>query len=69
MLSRDHALTQAEILAYAKDQGVPIVDVQPACYMENFTGMMLPRKVSISSFSPRTAVFILRSLADRNKFV
>jgi hypothetical protein len=52
MLSRDHALNQAEILAYAKDQGVPIVDVQPACYMENFTGMMLPRKVSPALFPP-----------------
>jgi hypothetical protein len=63
MLSRDHALTQAEILAYAKDQNVPIVDVQPACYMENFTGMMLPRKVSPASV-PRTAVFILRCFVD-----
>jgi hypothetical protein len=64
MLSRDHALTQAEILAYAKDQNVPIVDVQPACYMENFTGMLLPRKVSISSCFPRFAVLGLRSAAD-----
>jgi hypothetical protein len=36
---------QAEILEYAKSQGVPIVDVQPAMYMENFLGMMGPRKV------------------------
>jgi hypothetical protein len=64
MLSRDHAFTQAEILAYAKAQDVPIVDVQPACYMENFTGMLLPRKVSISSCFPRFAVLGLRSAAD-----
>ncbi|KAG7529895.1 hypothetical protein FFLO_05343 [Filobasidium floriforme] len=46
----EHFDTKAEILAYAKDRNVPIVDVQPACYMENFTGMMLPRKQEDGSF-------------------
>jgi len=39
-------MNQAEILEYAKSIGVPVVDVQPACYMENWLTMLAPRKAS-----------------------
>jgi hypothetical protein len=47
---------QAEITDYAKELGVPVVDVQPAMYMENILGAMAPRKVC-----PSSAPFVLMS--------
>ncbi|KAJ9125650.1 hypothetical protein QFC22_000612 [Naganishia vaughanmartiniae] len=45
----EHFDTKSEILEYGQSIGVPIVDVQPAMYMENFLGQMGPRKVRPSS--------------------
>lgn len=40
----EHFDGKAEILEYGKSLGVPLVDVQPAAYMENHLTMMPPKK-------------------------
>ncbi|GHJ86534.1 hypothetical protein NliqN6_2936 [Naganishia liquefaciens] len=47
----EHFDTKAELTELAKKEGLPIIDVQPAMYMENFLGAMAPRKQQDGSYA------------------
>ncbi|KAJ9115148.1 hypothetical protein QFC24_007059 [Naganishia onofrii] len=71
----EHFDTKAEILEYGQSIGVPIVDVQPAMYAENFLTQMGPRKQEDGSYvfalpvDAKSKLSLLHAAADYGAFV
>ncbi|KAJ9106020.1 hypothetical protein QFC19_003356 [Naganishia cerealis] len=66
---------QAELLEYGRSLGLPIVDVQPAMYMQNFLSQMGPRKQEDGSYvfampnKPDSTLSLLDAAGDYGAFV
>jgi len=71
----EHFDSKATVHKYAIDIGIPIVDVQPAMYMENYLTMMPPRKQDDGTYlfalpvDPKNKLSLIHCARDYGAYV
>ncbi|KPV76121.1 uncharacterized protein RHOBADRAFT_43559 [Rhodotorula graminis WP1] len=71
----EHFDSKAAVTAYARESGLPTTNVEAGCYMQNWLGMLAPRKQADGSFvfampiSPSTKLALVDTNGDYGAYV